>query len=376
MGVTGQIEGDPSALSRLGSIARFSFRWFLYAAMLLTVGLVILGFIFFQDSDSGAVAWRWPWVAISILTGVSVFFVPFWSLLEGCNQVNALYKFRFVSNALTLLPLLGGIILGANLWVPAISSGSTFLLSIIFLRRYHHFFRSMLIRVPGGPLVNWRAEILPLQARVALTWISNYFAFSIFTPILFKYEGPVIAGQFGMTWSLVTLIYTLSISWLQPRTPHFGILIARGDYQQLDILFWKLVRIIFFVSLWASFGLYLGLYIAPSLNIGFVDKILERLLPMEAILYILAGQVLASTSTPLYAYIRMHKKEPFVWLSLLNGIVLLLATIFFAKFYSVKEVSMGYFGVILLNMLFVFMIWRSFRENIRAKAFIDQERQA
>jgi O-antigen/teichoic acid export membrane protein len=373
MGVTGQIEGDPSALSRLGSIARFSFRWFFYAAILLTFGLGVLGFVFFQGSDSGEVAWHWPWVAISVLTGASVFFVPFWSLLDGCNQVNALYKFRFVSNALTILPLLGGIILGANLWVPAISSGSMVVLSIIFLKRYRRFFESMLPSMPGKPIVNWKTEVLPLQVRVAVTWMSGYFAFSLFTPILFKYEGPVTAGQFGMTWSLVGLIYTLANSWLLPRTPQFGILIARGDYRQLDTLFWKLVKILFLVSLSAGLCLYFGLYFASFLKIGFLDEILGRLLPLEVILYLVAGQVFAAAVMPFYAYLRMHRKEPFVWLSLLNGLALLPVTVFFAKFYSVKEVTMGHLGIIVLNTLFVVIIWHSFRENIRARATISPE---
>lgn len=375
MDETGQIEGDPSAISRLGSIARLSFRWFFYAAILLTIVLIILGFIFFQDSDTGAVAWRRPWVAISILTGASVFFVPFWSLLEGCNQVNALYKFRFVSSALTLLPFLGGIVLGANLWVPAIASGATVILSIIFLRRYRRFFGSMLTHIPGGAVVNWKTEVLPLHARVAVSWMSSYFAFNLFTPVLFKYEGPVIAGQFGMTWLILSVISAVANSWLQPRTPQFGMLIAQHDYHRLDSLFWKLVKIIFLLSLLAGFALYLGLYIAPLLNIGFVDKILGRLLPMEAMLYLLAAQVLQIVSTPFAAYLRMHKKEPLMWLSLLSSLAIGAATVCFASLYSVEEVCMGYFGVILLTTPFVYIIWHSFRENIRARAVTGPEGQ-
>ena len=53
------------------------------------------------------------------------------------------------------------------------------------------------------------------------------FYFFVFVPVLFKYHGPLLAGQMGMTWSLVVILGLVSSSWLSPKAPVFGILIAK-----------------------------------------------------------------------------------------------------------------------------------------------------
>ena len=64
-----------------------------------------------------------------------------------------------------------------------------------------------------------------MQWRIALSWVSGYFIFSLFTPIIFHYYGPVTAGQFGMTWSVIGMVAAIAGPWLYTKAPKFGMLI-------------------------------------------------------------------------------------------------------------------------------------------------------
>jgi len=66
-------------------------------------------------------------------------------------------------------------------------------------------------------------------------------------------------------------------------------------------------------------------------------------------------------STPFAAYLRAHKKEPLMFLTILNGILVGISTFFFGKYYSVVEVAAAYLCVsVIINPLAI-VIWSRFR---------------
>lgn len=87
--------------------------------------------------------------------------------------------------------------------------------------------------------VNYRLEIFPFQWKIALSWISGYFIFQLFNPVLFATEGAIVAGQMGMTLTVLNSIMALSFSWMTTKVPVYSELIAKKDYNQLDSLFNK-----------------------------------------------------------------------------------------------------------------------------------------
>src|SRR5205823_930187 len=85
--------------------------------------------------------------------------------------------------------------------------------------------------------VNWRQELWPMQWRIALSWMSGYFIFSLVIPVMFSVRGAVAAGQMGMTVTLANSLVAVSLTWALRRQPMFGILVARREYQKLDVLY-------------------------------------------------------------------------------------------------------------------------------------------
>ncbi len=354
--------GDGDALSRLVSVAKVVTRWFLFAGVLVAVGLGAAGYVFFSTSPDHNIDWVSPWFLLCAVTGFTIWLVPTWSLLEGCNQVATLYSFRFFQGLLVSVAVWIAILSGAELWTASISGITTLFCSIFFLRRrYWIFVNTLLLSKPHGQQIRWRTDMLPMQWRIALTWMSSYLYFSLFTPVLFKYHGPVVAGQMGMTWAIVGVVGSISISWLSPRVPQFGMLIAQKKYNDLDQLFWKVTRIVTFVTFLVAVSIWGGVCLLNAIDYPIAIQLASRLLPPIPSGFFLLGQLLLVVSVPFSIYLRAHKEEPVMVVSVTAAIFVALATLILGKSFSATGISIGYFLVHVIAVPFVFLIWLRYR---------------
>jgi len=350
----GEITGDPEALSKLSSLAAVALKWFLIGGLIVVLGLGFGGHLFFSLSPASDVNWVSPWFLLCALTGANICLVPIWSLLEGCNQVSSIYFFRFWQGLFASVSIWVAIYFGANLWVASISTTVTLACAGVFIRRkYWNFLKSLLASRPTGPRLDWREDILPMQWRIALSSVSGYFVFSLFTPVLFHYHGPLLAGQFGMTWNIVGIIGSISNAWIAPKAPQFGMLIALKNYVVLDTLFWRLTKIVVLITLLLSLCCWLCIYIINILHYS----IAERFLPVLPTVILLLAQALVTISMPFSTYLRAHKKEPLLLLSVMSGILTGLSTFIFGKYYAANGAAVGYLAVNLIVIPLVVAVW-------------------
>ncbi len=351
----GRIAGDAGALSRLASLARFGLVWFAVAAALLVPGLLLLGWVFFGGSAAASAAagndvvWWAPWVAISLAAGLDLALMPLVFLLEGCNQVRDVYLYRFVRAVLNSLLLWCVIVLGGNLWATPASLAVAVLWTLAFLWwGYWPFFRVLLAR-HDGPRIAWRADLWPMQWRIAVSWLSGYLAFFLFTPVLFKFHGPVAAGQMGMTWALVLALQAVSTMFVQTKAPHFGMLIAKRDFVTLDRLSLRVGVVSVATCLLGAITVLLGLALLDALD----HPLSERLLPIRSASLFLAATVILQITIPQAVYLRAHKREPFLTLSVVGGGLIGLSTVVLGYHWSALGMGVGYLGV----TVFVSLPW-------------------
>lgn len=350
----GAIIGDPQALSRLASIARFGVRWYSRAAALSAVGLGIAGLAFFARTPQRGIHWQAPWLSLCVLTALTLLILPAFSMLEGCNQIQHVYLYRFVWVIVQNLTICSSVLLGLGLWTPVAGTLATLTWGVAFLWfRFRRFFRS-LHQARSRPGIDWRREMLPMQWRIALSWLSGYFCFWLFTPVLFHYRGPAVAGQMGMTWSLVSALSSVSSLWLYTRVPRFGVLIARKEYGALD----RLARrsAVFSCAVALAGALAIGALVW-ALN-RTAPRFAERLLPPLPIAFFLVATVLMQVSYVQASYLRAHKAEPFVWASLISGLLTAGLTVALGRSYGAVGVAAGYLANVALFVLPVgTLIW-------------------
>ena len=350
----GFISGDQIALERLRSIFRFSLKWYAIASALFVFGLAIGGSIFFSAKSDPNIVWFAPWLALCILTGANLTLTSAWSILEGCNQVAKAQYYRMIVNITTSIAVWLSVLGGLNLWTAAAWNLVSFICALVlFYKGYKNFFKSLFGVSNGSSKVDWLKEMLPLQWRIAVTWLCSYFIFSLFTPLLFRFEGPIVAGQMGMTWSIVAAVSAIAGAWPNTRVPYFGVLVAQKRFGELDRLFYKITKIATAVALLGAIGAWSVIY---GLNI-IEHRLATRLLPPLPSAIFLLAIVFHILSIPMFLYLRAHKKEPTMLVSVVSAILILIFNLVLGKKYGVTGMAAGYLFVNILIVPLVFIIW-------------------
>lgn len=351
---SGEIIGEREALSRLQSLVQIFFRWYCFASIILTLGLGIGGYLFFLRNQSANINWILPWFSLCICNGAIFCLIPIWSLLEGCNQVRKLYAYRFIQGVFSSVSLWIAILLGAQLWAPAISSVVILICAGLFLKyKCRIFFKTLLFSNPGGSRIEWRQEILPLQWRLTIESLIGPFAYTLFVPVLFKYHGSVIAGQMGMTSCLTNILFAIASSWLNPKVPQFGILIAKKKYKELDKLFWHTTKFVIGVALIVAVIAWCIVYVLNEIK----HPLAARFLSLLPIGIFLLSQVIQVISLPFSTYLRAHKKDPFLFVAVAGGISIGFLTVIFGKYYSAIGIAICYLLAHLVLVPIVIIIW-------------------
>lgn len=360
MGGKREIVGDADSLSRLTSLAQIAMKWYAIVAFLAIVGLSVGGYIFFSQSPSQNINWKLPWIFLCVLTGINLFTIPIWSLLEGCNQVSNVYFYRLFLGLFTSLAAWNSIIRGANLWTASIVTAASLVYAFVFLRsKYWEFIKTLLTTKPKGPCLDWWMDILPFQWRIALTWISGYFAFSLFTPILFHYHGPAIAGQMGLTWALASTVSSLGGAWVAPRVPLLGMMAAQKRYAEMDRLFWRLTVIVTGIAMMGAAMVWLLVFALNYSEHFYADRLLA---PLPTGLFLMAF-VINAASCPMSTYLRAHKKEPLAFVSVLFGVMVGFFTWLLGKHYAALGMATGFLMTSAIIFIMITSIWCRCRKN-------------
>lgn len=308
---TGRIAGEPVALSRLISLGRLVIKWYAVASGLFVVAVGAVGYVFFSQSHDPGIAWASPWVALVILTGLNLLMLPLLATLEGCNQVANVNLFRLIQAVFSTLTMWLVLLMGGGLWIAPAAVGIVLLTNLALLSfRYPRFFQPFLLP-PSGPGMNWRVEIWPMQWRLAVSGIVGFFAFSLFNPVMFHYHGAAVAGQMGMTLTLVAALSSIAMAWVQAKVPFFGTLISNKEYGVLDSRFFRISAISLAVILCGAAGVWVIVHLLNLIQHPFAQRLLAPL-PTGILL---AAAVLLQISQCQSAYLRAHKREPIVVMS-------------------------------------------------------------
>ena len=68
----------------------------------------------------------------------------------------------------------------------------------------------------------------------------SIFYILFFTPLIFMIYGPVVAGQFGLTFNMIRSLSTVSLSFITPKLPELSRLFAKRRLSQLQQEFFKI----------------------------------------------------------------------------------------------------------------------------------------
>lgn len=339
----GVLRGDPVAKGRLAALLRLSLVWYGVAAALVVVILLPTGLYFFDahQPEGVAVAWRAPWVWVVLLSALSLLISPVFAVLDGCGLIAQLSLMRIGQSILSSLILWLALSQRWGLFASVALSAFGLLWALGWLFFYKRAFFLDLLPHGANAHISWWGELWPFQWKIALSWLSGYFIFSLFNPVLFAFHGAVAAGQMGMSLNLMGAISTMAMAWVMSKASPFGSLIARREYQQLDRMF--------FSALWQSTALVAcggaAFWLGASYLYYINHPLSQRILAPLPLGLLIAAAILTHIVAAEGVYLRSHKREPFLVPSIIGACLCSASAYLFGKQYGATGMLASYFVI-------------------------------
>ena len=332
------IKGDLYSVCRLRSLFRVILSWYFVIAVLVILLLGPAGWLLFSTSEGGgSIKWTLPWVFFVITTAANIVLQGVFSLLDGCQCIDSTARIRFWQSVFGSFVGLIVLALGGGLFVLPALNGVIFLIgSLLLLKDKFLFLQDMLFGdVDSSAKINWLRDIWPLQWKLALSWLSGYFIFQTFVPVVFKFCGSTEAGQLGLSLSIANSLMGFAMSWFNTQSPKFAQLISRREYVVLDTLFQNTIVVTGVSLLFVSILVVISLCWIPLVGSVLVGKVL----PVDLFAILLAASNLNYLTISQAAYLRAFREEPYLVISIVIG---------FLTFTSIKigVVSTGVRGVV------------------------------
>jgi len=317
----GLITGREDAVDRFFSLVKFSLRFYTAVILAASALLIVIGYFFFISRGEPIFL---AWCLFAVIGGANLFLSLLQSIYQGLNKVAEIQKILFVCSFVT--PVLSWLFLfwGLGIWTLVLSGIVGISLSLTLLARTAPAFWKQVIDYKVKGNIPWLRQLLPLQGKYAVSWVSGYFIFNLFVPVTFQICGAVTAGQLGITLAVLKALFDTSNSWIDSRIPQFNMLVSDNKRVELMSLFRKYAfhGVCFFV--FGALGL-MGTLCALNYYHFYETRFLPPLLIAALLMHDFAELLIGFMGK----YLRAHKDEPYYLLSLLGG-VMVPAILFFA----------------------------------------------
>lgn len=358
-GEKGEILGSVAHRDRFFDLLGKGVKWYTVSSVLLILVLVPSGFLFFTQSQVNIVdfSWRLPWALAVIGVGCNLLLIPFYAVITGSGDVASINRREMMGGMVG--SIIGWLVIasGGGLYaIPAVTTGAL-LVGVVYLSKNKPRLVKTAISSAFGPprsahTISWWGEVWPMQWKIALSWISGYFIFQLFTPVLFKFHGPVVAGQMGMTLSIWSAILATCSIWMSVKAPVYGRLIATESWRELDVQFFRSLKQSVVVTILICSMALAGIHaVQQYTHHG------ERLISAQYVLFLFAALLAQIFINGFAVYLRAHKREPFLYLSISGGILQAICVIVIGERFSYQGISVGFAIINILLILPACMIW-------------------
>ena len=206
-----------------------------------------------------------------------------------------------------------------------------------------------------GNYIGLRYSLSPTTACMPLLTLNDrsqprvvhLFIFQLFNPVLFATEGPIVAGQMGMTLAALNGVMSISMSWINTKVPVFSNLIALKDFKELDRVFAVVVRQSSLIC-----GAALGFLLLIVFTLKYFElQIGNRFLPFFPLILLCTATFVNQLISALATYLRCHKEEPFLVQSIVMGLLTAASTFILGHAFGLNGIVIGYSALVIIGSL-------------------------
>jgi O-antigen/teichoic acid export membrane protein len=129
------------------------------------------------------------------------------------------------------------------------------------------------------------------------------------------YSGPEEAGRVGLSMQMFSAISSVSIAFVTSRIPEFGQLVARKEYSDMRRVFNRSAALSIVCMAMMVTAILVADFVSEELKLNIV----KRILPFHQIVFLGSACIANHLVYVMSIYLRSHKSEPFVVLSIINA---------------------------------------------------------
>lgn len=347
-GVGGQVKGAEIAVARFYAVIERSIIWYSGVSLLMVLSILPFGLYFFssQAEHVPLISWQYAWALLVLSAAFYVPLIPLLAAIEGSGEVAKVNKLRLIQISVANIATWIAIASGAGLF----SASAVFIVNSIIgygwvVRKYPALFvvlrRNWSKKLPTH--FDWMKEVWPMQWRIAVSSLSGYVIFQLFTPVLFYYQGPAEAGKMGMSLIIANVTITFAQAWQQTNTPRMAQAVARKDWEELDRVFWQTFWQSTAVVCISSIMVLAALLFLAQYPIG------QRFLALDDMAYLLGALALSHVIGVFAHYLRIHKQEPFMPLSVVGAMIVGVAIWLFGRNYGSSGMAIS---LLVVNLIY------------------------
>jgi hypothetical protein len=312
--------------------------------------------VFFEHrSDIPTSNWLPVWCFVVAFTAVNLFLSPQLAIVEATGHIGQVARLRLIQSILGYGIFWILLLSGAGLWVVAVVPGVSALSTWGWLNLRGDNLWHKTALTPLIPF-SWRKDVFPLQWRLAVSWISGYFIFNLFTPIIFFYHGSKEAGRFGMSMAIFNAVTTLGISWITAKAPLFAMHISRNEFTELNRTFrGVLVRSISFTILLSAVILVM---VAVATDLEW--PIAKRITEFYTLVAIAVSAILNVIVFAYASYMRAHLEEPMAPLSVVAALLTIAVVFLTAKSSLVLMMALNASIITFISLPWTLILFRKY----------------
>lgn len=314
----GIYEGPAEHIARVAQFKDLIGRWYLIASILFLILASTAGLLFFHLGELAWNQWAIQWCSLVCVTAMNLFLSWKLAFVEGFTRVRDVNQLRLKQSILGYLLMWALLFSGGGLWVVAVVPMVSSLMTAWWLTKQP---ASGILSIRSSascihPIL-WRRDVFPFQWRIAVSWVSGYFLSNLFTPLIFSSQGAFEAGRLGLALSIFSAISTIGMSWVSAKIPDLSNLIARRDSVSLLILF-KSVAIRSVVTTAAiTFIVLISAWLATIHGLS----LMYRVASLPVLMCLALVSVANSGIFAVASFVRAHKEEPLLAMSITSGLM-------------------------------------------------------
>jgi len=340
---TGVLIGDKTKLWKLSSLLRLVLKIIKFSLLAFPLLLFVIGSaVLSSDDASKSIGWLIPWAIFAFSVTLYFSMNLIFSFVEGLDQVSRINKLRVIQSLVNTLVVVSFLFFGFSLYALALSMLISCLIAIsVFYFENFNFLKHLLVHSLNEQF-NVKDKLLSLLKKTAISYISGYFIFQFFTPLIFIYFGSDISGKVGFSLSIIASIFGISIVWINVIRPKLNIFTAQGDRD-------KALKYLFYSTLLSALTYVTGVVMLFSLlKYELFSFLADRLVDNELLLILSIAWGVQVIINNIAIFVRSYLIEPFVYVSIVGALITVSVTLYFC---FTMDVSGIFYGFMMSNIL-------------------------